>query len=179
MSGAVRWILRLTRSRRGMAGLFTASVAETTVVPVPMEAVIVPMMLADRRRIWRIAAVTLAGCLAGALVGYAVGYLVFESVGLWLLDRFGWAADFTEFQAVFATHGFWAIVLVGVTPIPFQIAMLAAGFSHYPLVLFLLACALARGVRYFGLALLVTLFGDRLRRWLGRRRAAGRGRPAL
>ena len=172
----MRWVVRLTRSRRGMAGLFVASAAETTVLPVPMEAVILPMMIADRRRLWRVAAVTLAGCLAGAAVGYAVGYLMFESIGLWLLDRFGWAADFADFQTTFETRGFWAIVLVGITPIPFQIALLTAGFTHYPLVPFLLACALARGLRYFGLAVLVALFGDRLRRWLGRRRAAGKTR---
>jgi membrane protein DedA with SNARE-associated domain len=62
---------------------------------------------------------------------------------------------------MFRDHGFWAIVGIGVAPIPFQIAMLVAGASHYSIALFLLAAAIARGIRYYGLAALVRNFGDR------------------
>ena len=43
--------------------------------------------------------------------------------------------------------------------------MLAAGVAGYSLLLFILAAGLARGIRYFGLALLVRLFGDRVLAW--------------
>lgn len=62
---------------------------------------------------------------------------------------------------MFAEHGFLAILAIGVIPIPFQIAMLVAGAAKYPLLLFVLAAIIARSIRYFGLALLVVLFGDR------------------
>jgi membrane protein YqaA with SNARE-associated domain len=45
-------------------------------------------------------------------------------------------------------------------PIPFQVAMILAGVSGYPVHLFLLAALIARGVRYYGLAWLVWRFGD-------------------
>jgi len=54
-----------------------------------------------------------------------------------------------------------AILLVGVTPIPFQAATLGAGGAGYPIPLFVLATLVARGIRYYGLALLVRLLGDR------------------
>jgi len=39
--------------------------------------------------------------------------------------------------------------------------MLAAGATQYPLWSFLLASALSRGIRYYGLAVLVLMFGNR------------------
>ena len=164
------WAVRLTRSRHGMAGLFAASFLETTILPVPIEVVLVPMMATNRVRAWLLATIALAGCLAGAAVGYGVGLFLFETVGQWLLQVMDWQAAFENFQATFEANGFWAIIAVGVTPVPFQVAMLAAGLTEYPFTLFMLAASLARGVRYFGLALLVNLFGQTVVAWVRRRR---------
>lgn len=159
-SRAERWNARLGSSNRAQFVLFWASVAETLLVPIPIEVIMVPFMLANRARIWLTAAVVLAGNLAASLVGYAIGYYIFESFGLSLVERFGWGDAFAEFQPLFADHGFWAIVAIGIIPIPFQIAMLVAGAAKYPLIWFVAAAAVARGVRYFGLGLLVYHLGD-------------------
>lgn len=156
-----RWRRRLANSRHGLWWIGLASFAETLIVPIPIELVLIPYMLANPGRIWRIAAATTAGCVLGALVGYGVGIVLFDSVGRWLIETFGWAGAYDMFQARFAAHGFWAIVGIGLTPIPFQIGMLAAGAAEYSVVLFIAAAAVARGLRYFGLGLLVRLFGAR------------------
>jgi membrane protein YqaA with SNARE-associated domain len=48
---------------------------------------------------------------------------------------------------------------VAVSPVPFQVAMLGAGFAKYSVWKFVLATAIARGIRYFGPGLLVCLWG--------------------
>jgi len=161
MNRTEKWRQRLEASENALALLFVASFLESTVVPIPIEVVLIPFMLTNRNRLWLIATVTLAGCLAGALVGYGVGYFLFESVGTWVVDTFGWQQSYQEFQGMFDHYGFWAIIAIGVTPIPFQVAMLVAGTAEYSVFLFVLAAAIARGVRYYGLALLVHLFGER------------------
>ena len=50
---------------------------------------------------------------------------------------------------------------LGIAPIPFQVAMLAAGATQYSLPLFLLATVIARAIRYFGLAVVVYYAGDK------------------
>jgi len=155
------WSRRLNESRYALVLIGVASFLETLILPIPIELVLVPFMLANRRRIWLIAAVTTLGCLLGALVGYGFGALLFGSVGHWLVETFGWQSAYHSFSQQFDRNGFWAIVSIGITPIPFQIAMLAAGVAGYPIGLFLLAAAIARGLRYFGLALLVAIFGQR------------------
>ena len=76
-----------------------------------------------------------------------------------LVGLFGGEAAYEEFVKQFQEDGFMAILAIGIVPIPFQIAMLVAGASAYPIVLFLAAACLARGARYFGLALLIAVAG--------------------
>ena len=160
--------IRLARSKRGLLGIFVASFAESTVVPVPFETIMVPMLLANREKIWLIATVTTLGCLLGALAGYAVGYFAFETVGRWLLELLNATEQFESFQSEFDQHGFWIIFSVGIFPIPFQVATVGSGLAAYPLVPFLVAATLARSLRYYGLALLVMLFGERVATFIKR-----------
>lgn len=154
------WLDRLARSRHDLTLIATISFMEAIIVPIPLELVLIPYMLKERQRVWAIAAAALAGCLVAALVGYFVGLALFESVGRWLLEVLQYTEQYQTFQDRFEQNGFWAIILVGVVPIPFQVAMLVAGSAGYSLPLFMLASAIARGIRYFGLALLVELVGD-------------------
>jgi membrane protein YqaA with SNARE-associated domain len=155
-----RWKERIERSSHGFWLIGLASYLESIIVPIPLEVVLVPYLIARRDRLWTIATVVTAGCLLGALTGYGVGYFLIETVGRTLVDTLGWSAGMERFRGLFEQHGFWAIVGLGVIPIPFQIAMLVAGASAYPLLLFVLASGLARGVRYYGLAGLVRAFGE-------------------
>jgi membrane protein YqaA with SNARE-associated domain len=159
-SRADRWRRRLTESRWPMVAMFWASFAETIVVPIPIEVVLIPFMIARRLQVWWIATVVTVGCLLASIIGYGVGYFFFSSAGQWLIDTLGAGQDFQRFQQMFAEHGFLAILAIGVIPIPFQVAMLAAGAAKYPILMFVIAATIARGIRYFGLALLVALFGD-------------------
>lgn len=161
MANLTEATISLARSRPGLWGIFVASFAESTIVPIPFETIMVPMLLANRERIWLIATVTTLGCLLGALAGYAVGYFAFETAGRWALEVLNVTEQFDSYQSQFDQHGFWIIVSIGITPVPFQVATVGSGLAAYPLAPFLLACALARSIRYFGLALLVRLFGKR------------------
>ena len=165
---------RLNASPYRMLYMGIASFLETILVPIAIELVVVPFMLANRHRIWAIATVTLLGCLVGAALGYGVGLAFFDSVGLRIIDAMGQQAAYAGFVDQFTENGFWAILIVGITPIPFPIAMLAAGAAGYPFLLFILACAIARGVRYFGLAGLVLIGGPSVLAWLQKGQAVAK-----
>lgn len=160
----VRW----TRSRHSPTALFFASVAESTVVPIPIEIVMTPMMVADRARNWMFAFVVFAGCLAGSLAMYGVGYLAFETLGRWLIDAFAWQDAYAGFERYMAERGALAVAAIAITPIPLVVAAVGAGAAHMNVVVFLAVLAATRAVRYFGIALLVELLGPRAE-WLLRR----------
>ncbi|MFD2192264.1 YqaA family protein [Pistricoccus aurantiacus] len=161
LASASAWLDRLAASNHAYWLLFAASMMETLLIPIPIEVILIPWMLTHPERRWRIATVALAGNLTAALIGYGLGSFAMEQWGDTLIPLFGGQQAFDSFRSTMENNGFLAILAVGITPIPFQTAMLVAGASGYPLILFILAAMIARGIRYFGLALLVAIAGDK------------------
>lgn len=141
-------------------GVSFASFLESLIVPIPLEALLIPAMQARRDKIVLLTLAAILGCLAGAIVGYAIGFFVFEVIGSQLIELFWTAEQFQQVQQQMQVHGFWFVLSIGITPVPFQLAMLAAGAVGYSFVLFLLATIIARGLRYAAVGLLVWQFGD-------------------
>ncbi|MGM0858728.1 MAG: YqaA family protein [Pseudomonadota bacterium] len=156
------WFVRINGSRHMLWLLAGLSFLETIILPIPIELVLLPLMAVNRQRLWAIAAATTLGCLAASLIGYGIGMVLFQSIGTWFIDTMGMQDAYTSFQRFFEQYGFVAILTLGILPIPFQIAMITAGLSGYPVLMFALAALLARGLRYFGLAWLVHRFGNRV-----------------
>lgn len=151
---------RFIDSKHMLKGITLASLLESTVVPIPLEAVMVPLMQARREKLWLIALMATIGCIIGALFGYALGYYLFDIIGDWAINMFSSPEQFEVVKQKMQTQGFWFVMTLGIVPVPFQIAMLAAGATKYSLGFFLLATTIARAVRYFGLALVVYFVGD-------------------
>jgi len=148
-------------SKHMLSGITVASFLESTIVPIPLEAVMVPLMQARREKLWLIALMATIGCIIGAVFGYAMGYYLFDLIGDWVINSFSSAEQFETVKQKMQEQGFWFVMTLGIVPIPFQIAMLAAGATKYSLALFLLATTVARSIRYFGLALVVYYAGDK------------------
>jgi membrane protein YqaA with SNARE-associated domain len=153
------WLNRLGRSRHALGLLFLLSVMETLFLPVPLEFVLIPWMLCHPDRKWAIAGVALSGNLTAAIAGYYLGFFLMEQWGYTLIDFFADQSSFDELKQRLQENGFMSILAIGISPVPFQIAILAAGATGYSVFLFGLAAILSRGIRYFGLAFLVSLAG--------------------
>jgi len=151
-------------SKHMLSGITIASFLESTIVPIPLEAVLVPLMQARREKLWVIALMATIGCIVGALFGYALGYYLFDVVGDWVINTFSSPEKFENVRQQMQAQGFWFVITLGIVPIPFQIAMLAAGATKYSLILFLIASAIARSIRYFGLAIVVYYAGNQAER---------------
>ena len=158
----------LVNSKHMLRNITIASFFESIIVPIPLEAVLVPLMQAKREKLWWLAVMATLGCIAGALTGYAVGYFLFDAVGQDLITWFGSEQQFENVTQKMDSQGFWFVLTVGIVPIPFQIAMLAAGATKYSLGMFLLATVIARSLRYFGLALIVKMFGNHAEKFIRR-----------
>lgn len=144
-----------------LKGITLASFLESTIVPIPLEAVLVPLMQARRDKLWLIALMATVGCVMGAVFGYALGYYLFDLVGDWVIEAFSSPEQFEQVKQQMRDEGFWFVMTLGIAPIPFQIAMLAAGATKYSMVMFLIATMIARSLRYFGLAIVVYYAGNK------------------
>ncbi|MBU2978403.1 VTT domain-containing protein [Alteromonas sp. C1M14] len=152
---------KIVDSKHMLKGITFASFLESTVVPIPLEAILIPLMQARKEKLWLIATMATLGCVIGAVFGYALGYYLFDLVGEWVINTFFSPEQFETVKQKMQNQGFWFVMTLGIAPIPFQVAMLAAGATKYALGLFLLATVIARSIRYFGLAVVVYIAGDR------------------
>ena len=109
-------------SKHMLSGITTASFLESTIVPIPLEAVLVPLMQARREKLWLIALMATLGCIIGALFGYALGYFLFDAVGDWIISTFSNPEQFEIIKQKMQKQGFWFVLTLGVVPIPFQIS---------------------------------------------------------
>lgn len=166
--GLYDWMMANAGSRHAWAALFGFAFAESSFFPLPPDLLLIPMVLADRRRALLIAGVCTAGSVMGGMLGYAIGSLLFDSVGKWLISLYG-SGDLAAFRAAYAKYGQWIILFQGLTPIPYKIVTIATGFAGFPFWLFVLMSAITRGFRYFCEAGLLFVFGEPIRSFIERR----------
>ncbi|WP_238987462.1 YqaA family protein [Roseovarius dicentrarchi] len=154
------WTARLSRSTGGLAAL---SFAESTVVPIPLETIVVPLMVGHPRRALKIALAIWVGCIVGATLFYGVGLLLADPIVHPALGALGLEDNFQKISNDLSGGGFfWTIFLVSFSPVPMQLATLGAGTVGGNPLTFIAAIALSRGLRYFGMAILAQFVGTRI-----------------
>ena len=162
------WTLRQAAHRRAEPTLAAVSFVESSVFPIPPDVMIVPMVLADRSRAWRVATVATVASVLGGLAGYAIGYLFFDTLGQPILDLYGYADKFASFSASYNEWGAWIVFGAGLTPFPYKVITIASGVTQLDLLVFTIASVVARGMRFFAVAGLLWWFGPPIRRFLER-----------
>ncbi|MDE2332771.1 MAG: DedA family protein, partial [Bradyrhizobium sp.] len=75
------------------------------------------------------------------------------------------------FRASYAQWGAVIILLKGLTPIPYKLVTITSGFAGYNIWLFVLCSIVARGGRFFVVAVLLNRYGDFIRAELEKRLA--------
>ena len=143
------------------------SFAESSFFPVPPDAMLAPMCLAQPQRAWQFALLTTLTSVAGGLFGYAIGYFAIDALLPWLqASRYGPA--YATAVAWFSEWGFWAVFIAGFSPIPYKVFTIAAGALSMALLPFALASCIGRGARFFLVAGLMKWGGARMEEALHR-----------
>ncbi|MFP4559708.1 MAG: YqaA family protein [Thiohalorhabdus sp.] len=160
----VRWALVKAGHPRAPLWLGALSFAESSFFPVPPDVLMAPMALARPRRAWYFAALTTATSVAGGLLGYLIGAFLYQAVAEPLLAFYGAEAEYARVAEWFGAYGAWAVFLAGLTPVPYKVFTLGAGSLQMPLLPFVLGSLGGRGLRFFVLAGVIRLGGERLYR---------------
>jgi membrane protein YqaA with SNARE-associated domain len=164
------WVIALSATRLAPVWLACVSFAEASCFPLPPDLLLIPMILARPRRAWALAGICTVGSVAGAFLGYWIGDALLNQVAMPVVRFYHAQHAYAAFLAFYARWGFWAILLKGLTPIPFKLVTIAAGAAHLDLGPFLLACVITRGGRFCLFeALPLRIFGDRARDFIERR----------
>ena len=165
---ALERLHRLAESGWGGTSCFLWGLGQSSVVPGPAEAVLVPLGIADPPAAWRLAAWTFAGTVIGAVIAFAIGMFAFDAVQP-LLGLVGiGAAEMERLHALAGSHGTLLVLVSTMTPISTKVVSIAAGAFGLPIGAFVATLALARGVRLLVVAAILRFAGERVRAYLAR-----------
>ena len=164
--------------------LAAVAFAESSFFPLPPDVLLAPMALANPKRAWRYALIATVASVLGGMLGYAIGALLYNTVGQWLINLYGYGAKVDALKQTYAQWGWLVILVKGVTPIPYKLVTITSGLLGYnfPLFVALSVCNAGRAVlsRRRRAALVRRTVaqgaGAQFRRSAGRIRRAGRRR---
>lgn len=149
--------------------LFAIAVAEASFFPLPPDALLLPLALAQPRRAWRFAAIATAGSVLGGALGYLIGYALFDRLAQPIIHFYHYQAAFAHFQAGFARYGALIILVKGLLPIPYKVVTIAAGAAKFDFWMFIGLSLVTRGARFFLEAGLLRYFGEPARLFIEKR----------
>jgi membrane protein YqaA with SNARE-associated domain/disulfide bond formation protein DsbB len=149
------WTVRLAESPRASWALAAVSFAESSFFPVPPDVMLAPMALARPERAYRYALICTIASVLGGILGYAIGSLLFDSVGLWMLNLYGLGQKIDDVRSSYAQYGAYLILIKGLTPIPFKVVTIVSGAMSYPLAAFIALSVITRGARFFLVAVMM------------------------
>lgn len=163
------WTISLARSPNALWALAVVAFVESSFFPIPPDVLMIPMIIARPSRAFLIAFVATVASVAGGMFGYYIGAALMESVGRPILDVYGKGASFDEMSAVFNQYGAWAVVIAGVTFLPFKVVTIASGVTGLSIPVFIASAIFARAIRFFLVAALLWKFGAPIRDFIERR----------
>jgi len=139
------------------------SFIESFIFPIPTDVMIIPMVIAKRKKFFKISLIAIIFSVLGALIGYLIGYIFFNEVGIKIFEIFG-AENANIFIDKLASEtglisGILILFIAGFTPLPFKIITISSGFVHFNILFFILTCLVARGLRFFLVAYLAYKYG--------------------
>jgi membrane protein YqaA with SNARE-associated domain len=162
------WTLKQAARPNAEKVLAAISFAESSFFPIPPDVMLAPMALAKPEKAYRLAFICTVASVTGGLFGYAIGYYLAD-IGLKILGLFGYSGNLDSFHAIIQEWGAWAILIKGLTPIPFKLVTIASGMGQLNLAIFFICCVITRGARFYLTAFLLKRFGPQARELIEKR----------
>src|SRR6201990_1826758 len=79
------WMVANAQGKHAGAAVALFAFAEASFFPIPADVMVLPMMLADRRRVFLLGFWVAFWSVAAGMLGYAIGHVFWQTPGLWLI----------------------------------------------------------------------------------------------
>lgn len=155
-------IKSFSNTRFAMPFIFFIGYVEAIIFPLPQEIFMVPMMLSERSKVFRIAFYSFIGSILGGITAYYLGLLFFDSVVNPIINFYDYSHHFLFFKDQINEFGFIYVFIGGFTPLPFKIITLTSGALSITFWNFLIAAILSRGLRFYLVGFLVWKYGEKV-----------------
>jgi membrane protein YqaA with SNARE-associated domain len=160
------WILSWAHSRHSGWALFGMSFAESSFFPIPPDVLLMPLVLGNRRKWFRFAAMCSIASVVGGVAGYLIGLTIWQSIDqtvfAWHLPGIS-QANFDKAALWYDKYDIWLVAAAGFTPLPYKVITISSGMFKIDFLTFVIASAASRSARFFLVAALMGLVGPSIK----------------
>lgn len=160
------WMGKQVHSRYALAWLIFLFFIEASCFLIPVDPLLILFCIQNRSKSWMYATIATLASVAGGVFGYMIGALLWESVGMALVNALISQETFLSLVAKYKLYQNWAVMIGGFTPIPYKAVTLSAGFCKLPILPFIFYSLLSRGARFFLVAGAIWLWGERIKKFI-------------
>ncbi|WP_375677338.1 YqaA family protein [Bartonella sp. AS69XJJH] len=162
------WTISLANRRTAPHWLGFIAFIESSVFPIPIDVLYIPMLLIHQKRVYRYALIATICSVLGGITGWFIGHFAYDTLAKPILELYGKVESFESLKNS-ATLQFLIILLItsGFFHLPpIKIVTILAGVMSVRLELFILICIFSRGARFYLLAWLIKHFGQKAMNFL-------------
>jgi membrane protein YqaA with SNARE-associated domain len=157
------WTLDQSTKKYAVWFLGFISFIESSFFPIPPDIILIPMVIARKAKAWIYAFICTFSSVIGGVVGYAIGYFFYNSIGVLIIEAYHLTSSFKAFENYYNEYGILIVLGAGFTPFPFKFITIASGVFNLNIILFILTAIVARGMRFYLLAVLLFIFGEKIK----------------
>ena len=140
------------------------SFIESSFFPIPPDAMIIPMVIAKKKKFIKIFFIASIFSVLGGILGYLIGYL-FSDFAMYVIEFYNYEDKVKNLKLSMSEgNGFIAwlsiLFLAGFTPLPYKAFTIASGLIAFNLPVFIIVSLISRSLRFFIVAFLSYKFGE-------------------
>ena len=166
MKGLYDWAMHLMAGKKAVVALCGLSFAESSFFPIPPDILMIPLILKQREKAFRIALLCTLSSVIGGAFGYAIGLFLYDAVAAPFLNYMGWMAQFEQVKQAYLDYDIWLVLGAGITPFPYKLITIASGVMQMNFGIFMLFSFIARAFRFFLIAAALYKWGNAIRQFI-------------
>lgn len=159
---------RALRSKSAEWFLAVIAFTESSFLPILIDPFQVVFTLARTERWFRYVIIITIASVLGGVAGYALGALFFDVIAEEVIETYGLTEEFGSIAGLLGDNVFLMTLVGAITPLPYKIVALAAGFLKVNILVFIFASIIGRFVRFFLVGFLTKKFGEEAQKRLKR-----------
>ena len=166
MKALYNWTMKMMAGKSAIVVLCALSFAESSFFPIPPDILMIPLILKQREKAFRIAFLCTLFSVIGGAFGYIIGRGLYDVVAVPFLNYFDWMQQFENVKHAYGEYGAWIVLGAGITPFPYKLITIASGVMQMNFGLFMLISFIGRGIRFFLVAGALYKWGEPMRTYI-------------
>ena len=155
---AYGWMVQKANTKNAIWWLALVSTLEGFISPIPPDPMLAVIVAVKHSKAVLIALFCTLASVMGGIIGYLLGALLYDSVGQWILDLYGYSNSPEQISNL-NRIAFVAIALKALTPIPYKIIAIIAGLMCVDFIVFVSASCISRFIRFFIVSIICNKYG--------------------